>query len=130
MGSGGYNMYTMCNVPVRSYIIYNTVYNLLMASIRLFAWAGTDSVLKGCHLKIVFPPGELYLTQYCIYSWQLKELLHSKTAPPCSGFLTFLTLQFFTRDTSLLNSGAILVIAWYVVGKLFFVTLQANNKRR
>jgi hypothetical protein len=34
---------------------------------------------------------------------QLQELLHSKSAPPCGGFLTFLTLQMFTRDTSLPN---------------------------
>jgi hypothetical protein len=61
---------------------------------------------------------------------QLQELLHSTSAPPFSGFLTFLTLQMFSRDTSLSNSGAILVITGYVLGQLVFVTLQANNKLR
>jgi hypothetical protein len=34
---------------------------------------------------------------------QLQGLLHSKNSPPCSGALTILTLQMFTRDTSLPN---------------------------
>jgi hypothetical protein len=34
---------------------------------------------------------------------QLQELLHSKSALPCSGVLKILTLQFFTQDTSLPN---------------------------
>jgi hypothetical protein len=34
---------------------------------------------------------------------QLQGLLHRKNAPPSSGALTILTLQMFTRDTSLPN---------------------------
>jgi hypothetical protein len=43
---------------------------------------------------------------------QLQGLLHSKNAPPCSGALTILTLQMFTRDTSLPNYWGNSILQW------------------
>jgi hypothetical protein len=78
-------------------------------------------------LKIYFNWGELYLTQYGEYSHNSKCYYTVKLILGVVGLALFhLVIKLLAPPIV----RAILMIAWYVLGRLFFVTLQANNKRR